>query len=269
MKENENVQANGAQAPGQNAPKKKSRVLNILVNTLLVIAIALGIFCSFTAFIAKSGNTVPSFFGFRPFAIQSDSMAPFFNKGDLVISKTCDTDALQVGDVITFWTVIQGERALNTHRIIAIEDGGTFRSFTTKGDNNSIEDGLTVHQSEVVGKYVTHIPGLGSVIDFLQTSKGFLLVIVLPCAIFFIYQLIVFFKALFAYQAEKTRLQYQAQYQAQAPVQAAPVQPAAPAPAAPEAPAPAPVPEAAPALEATPVPEAPAAPAEEKTDAQG
>jgi len=258
MKENENVQASGAQTPGQNAPKKKSKVLNILVNTLLVIAIALGIFCSFTAFVAKSGNTVPSFFGYRPFAIQSDSMSPFFNKGDLVISKTCDTDKLEVGDVITFWTVIQGQRALNTHRIIAIEDGGTFRSFTTKGDNNSIEDGLTVHQSEIVGKYVTHIPGIGSVIDFLQTSKGFLLVIVLPCAIFFIYQLIVFFKALFAYQAEKTRLQFQAQMQAQQPAApAAPVQPAAPAPAA-EAPA-------APA----PAAEAPAAVTEEKNEVQG
>ena len=243
MKQNANVQANGAAAAEQSvqqAPKKNNKVLNAIVNTLLVIAIALGIFCSFTAFTAKAGGGVPSFFGFRPFAIQTDSMAPFFNKGDLVIDRVVDDPStLQVGDVITFWTVIQGQRALNTHRIVAINDAGTFRTFTTKGDNNSIEDGLTVHESEVVGKYSTKIPGLGTFIDFLQTSKGFLLVIVLPCAIFFIYQLIVFFKALFAYQAEKTRVQFQAQMNAQAApaAAAAPAAPAAPAePAAPDMP---------------------------------
>ena len=224
MENNKKVQNETVQ---QKEPKKENKVLSTIVNVILVLAIALGIFCAFNAFIAKSGNSVPSFFGYRTFAIQSDSMKPFFSKGDLVIDKTVDPDTLEVGDVITFWTVIQGERALNTHRIIQIDDNGTFRNFITKGDNNSIEDGLTVHESEVVGKYVGHIKGFGSVIDFLQTSKGFLLVIVLPCAIFFIYQLIVFFKALFAYQAEKTRLQYQEQLKQQQAQTAAESSPAA------------------------------------------
>lgn len=202
------------QQGGKASPKNK--VLNSVINVVLVLAILLGIFCSFTAFIAKSGSGVPSFFGIRPFSIQTESMEPFFSKGDLIIDKVVkDAAELEVGDVITFWTVIQGERVLNSHRIIQIDDYENYLSFVTKGDNNSVEDSLTVHQAEVVGKYMTHIPGMGTVIDFLQTGTGFLLVIVIPCALFFIYQLIVFFKALFAYQAEKLRLQYQAEMKQQ------------------------------------------------------
>ncbi|MBR6522635.1 MAG: signal peptidase I [Oscillospiraceae bacterium] len=190
----------------------KGKVGNTIVNVILILAILLGIFCSFTAFVSKSGSGVPSFFGIRPFSIQTESMEPFFNKGDLIIDVAVkDPKELEVGDVITFWTVIQGERVLNSHRIVQIDDYENYLSFVTKGDNNTIEDSLTVHQAEIVGKYVAHIPGVGTVIDFLQTGTGFLIVIVIPCALFFIYQLIVFFKSLFAYQAEKVRLQYQAE----------------------------------------------------------
>lgn len=199
-------------APQGGKQTSRNKTVNTIVNIVLVLAILLGSFCSFTAFVSKSGGGVPSFFGIRPFSIQTESMEPFFSKGDLIIDKAVkDPAELEVGDVITFWTVIQGERVLNSHRIIQIDDYGTYLSFVTKGDNNTVEDSLTVHQAEIVGKYKTHIPGMGTVIDFLQTGTGFLLVIVIPCALFFIYQLITFFKVLFAYQAEKLRLQYQAE----------------------------------------------------------
>lgn len=195
------------------APKKENKVLNTIVNIILVLVILFAIFCGYSAYVTKAGSGVPSIFGIRVFAIQSDSMKPTFSKGDLVISKAIDDPSkLKVGDIITFWTVIEGERVLNTHRIVGIEDCGTYYSYTTKGDNNTIEDGLTVHSGEVVGKYVGHIPFLGSFIDFLQTSKGFFICIVVPIALFFIYYLVQFFKALFAYQAEKMRLQLETQY---------------------------------------------------------
>ena len=223
-------------APEAADTKPKKKVANIIVNVLLISVIVFGIFCSFTAFVSKAGSGVPSIFGIRPFSIQTESMEPFFSSGDLIIDTVVkDYSELQVGDVITFWTVIQGERVLNSHRIVQIDDYGTYLSFVTKGDNNSIEDAMTVHQAEIVGKYKTHIKGLGSMIDFLQTSKGFLIVIVIPCALFFIFEVISFFRALFAYQAEKMRLQFEAAAAAQAAAQpvaqpVAPVQPAAPAP---------------------------------------
>jgi signal peptidase len=190
--------------------------VNIAVNIILILAILFGIFCSFTAFVSKRGSGVPSFFGIRPFAIQSDSMAPFFFKGDLVLDTVVkDPKDLKVGDVITYWTVISGERVLNSHRITEITDMGTYLCFNTKGDNNTIEDAIGVHQAEIVGKYMTHIPKLGTVIDFLQTGTGFLIVILVPVFLFFVYHVVQFFKTLFAYKAEKMRLQIQKELEAQ------------------------------------------------------
>ncbi len=195
--------------------KKPKKALNTIVNIVVVLVIVFALFVSFSAFISKNGDGVPNVFGVSWFAIESDSMKPTFSKGDVIVdTKVTDPSTLKVNDVITFWTVINGERALNSHRIIQVEDYGNYYSFVTKGDNNTIEDGLTVHQSSVVGKYAFHIPGIGYVISFAETSIGFLVCIVLPCAILFIVEIVNFFKSLFAYKAEKTRLDYQAEVDA-------------------------------------------------------
>ena len=187
----------------------KDGVLNTVVNAVLVFAIILAALCTYVSFVSSSGNGVPSIFGFRPLSIQTESMYPELEPGDLAISVKCDVDELRVDDIITYWTVINGERVLNTHRIVDIYDGGSHLIFATKGDNNTIADPLTVHESEVIGKYSFKIPQLGKVFDFLQTSMGFLIVIVLPVFLFFIYHLVQFFKVLFEYQNIKNRIKYE------------------------------------------------------------
>ena len=82
-----------------------------------------------------------------------------------------------------------------------------FRS--TIGENNPDVDSLTVHESEVVGKYWFRIGGVGKVFDYLQTSTGFLLLVVVPVFIFFLFHLIQFFRVLFEYQNVKNRIKYE------------------------------------------------------------
>lgn len=193
-------------------PKKKNKVVSIIVDVILVLAIVFAVFASYSAYVATQGNDLPGLFGLKMASVQSDSMNPTFAKGDMVFCTAVkDPSKLEVGDIITFRTVINGEQAVNTHRIESISDGGTYRIFTTKGDNNTIADSLTVHENSIIGRYRFHLPKLGSAFDFLKTSTGFLVVIVVPVAIFFLWQLIQFFIALFAYQAEKVRQQYAAQ----------------------------------------------------------
>ncbi len=188
--------------------KKVNKGLDTLVNILLVAVVIFGIICSYTAFVSARGDGVPDLFGFRFFAIQSQSMEPTIMKGDLIVDTALKSfDDLEKGDVITFWTIISGERVLNTHRIVDITDNGNYLYFTTRGDNNTIDDALGVHQGEIVGKYLFAIPKLGDIISFLQTSMGFLLVIVLPVFLFFIYNLVQFFKVLLDYRMEKMKLQ--------------------------------------------------------------
>jgi signal peptidase len=62
-------------------------------------------------------------------------MYPTLEPGDLVIATEANPEELRVDDIITYWTVINGERVLNTHRITDIYDGGTHLIFATKGVN--------------------------------------------------------------------------------------------------------------------------------------
>ena len=45
-----------------------------------------------------------------------------------------------------------------------------------------------ISDGDIVGKYVGHIAKAGTLMDFLSSSTGFLIIIVLPMLLFFIYQ---------------------------------------------------------------------------------
>ena len=189
---------------------KAKRIVNAVINALLVLAIALAAMCTYVSYVSTSGNGVPSIFGVRMFSIQTESMYPTLMPGDLIFDVGVkDAGELRKDDIITYWTVINGERVLNTHRIHEIYDGGGYLIFATKGDNNTIADPLTVHESEVVGKYSFRIAGLGKIFDYLQTSTGFLIVIVIPVFLFFLFHLIQFFRVLFEYQNVKNRIKFE------------------------------------------------------------
>ena len=167
---------------------KAKKALNVVLSVVLWIIILLAAFFAFTTLATRNSNSVASLGGFTPLTVETESMSPTFNAGDLIIIKKVDPATLQVGDIITFHTIIENRYALNTHRINRIEEANGYRTYETKGDNNQISDRHVISDSDIVGKYVSRLPGFGKVINFLSTSTGFFIVIVLPMLAFFIYQ---------------------------------------------------------------------------------
>lgn len=195
---------------GEKPKRNVRKIVNTVINVILVIALVLAAVCTYISYVSTSGSGVPSILGIRVFSVQTDSMYPTLSPGDLIFDTAVDPADLDVGDIITYWTVINGERVLNTHTIHEIYDGGNTLIFATKGDNNDYQDPLTVHESEIVGKYTEHrITGMGKVFDYLQTSTGFLIVVVIPVALFFLFHLVQFFRVLFEYQNVKNKLLYE------------------------------------------------------------
>lgn len=186
--------------------EKKLKITNLVLDGILVIVILFTIAVSVTAYVSRAGSGVPSFLGIRPFAVQTESMRPEFQAGDLIIDTAVkDPTGLQVGDVITFWTVINSRRVLNTHRIEQIKDYGNFLAFITKGDGNPQPDETEVHQSDIVGLYQFRIPLLGKLVDLLKTGKGFFVCIVIPVFVFFLYNFYHLIKAWMEYNEAKRR----------------------------------------------------------------
>jgi len=196
-------------------PSKAQRIIGSVVNVVLVLAIILAVLATYVSFSTQQGSA-PAIFGLRLYSVQTTSMEPTLMKGDLVISTAVkDPKELKREDIITYWTVINGERVLNTHRIVEISVVSGSLGFTTKGDNNTTNDAQYVHQKDIVGKVgmigdkYTRLAGVGKVFDYLQTSQGFLLVVVIPVLIFLLYQLVQFFRVLFEYQNVKNRIKFE------------------------------------------------------------
>lgn len=215
---------------------KAKKAGTVVISVLLWVIILIAALYSITVLANKDGNNVASVAGFTPLVVQSDSMAPTFCKDDMIIIRKCDTQKLEEGDIITFHTVIDNKLALNTHRIVKIEEyENGYRSFTTRGDNNPADDTHILAEGDIVGKHVTTIPKLGKLMNFLSSSAGFLIVIVIPMFIFFVYQLYHLITVVLALKKATAleALEEQAKLQAQMQSQIQPAAPTAPAASAP------------------------------------
>ena len=168
--------------------KALKKGVTVIVSIALWGVILLAALFAFTTLATRDTANVSSLAGYTPMVVKTDSMAPTFYSGDLILIKKCDTSKLTEGDIICFHTIINNEYALNTHRIEKIDENENMRSYTTKGDNNAIADTHIISDGDIVGKYVGKLSKFGHVMDFLSSSMGFLIVIVLPMLLFFIYQ---------------------------------------------------------------------------------
>ena len=178
------------------AKKIVSIVLIVLVWAFLVFATLVTIL-TFVSVNAKDG--VPEIFGKSYVSVLTDSMdgdkPGSFKQGDLLIVDKVTEDeamALDVDDIVVFRVDLNGDgkEELNTHRIIEkrTTEGGIVY-FITQGDANVHED-EEIRHTDVIAVYDGHsrLAGFGNVTDFMQSSLGFFLIVVLPMALFFLYE---------------------------------------------------------------------------------
>ena len=184
------------------------KVVGIVINVILWLFVVFAALTTVVVFTGTSNNGVGNLFGYMSFSIQTQSMEPTIKAGDVVIGKEVDFNTLKEGDIITYWTTVDEQKILNTHRITkVISNGkGSVPSFKTKGDNNQIEDEYTVAAADIVAKYNSKISGLGKAVDLLETQKGFFICIVLPLILFFLYQLYHFIKVIVTVKQENAGL---------------------------------------------------------------
>lgn len=180
------------------------KVFNILINVLIVFVLIISVLVAALALTSKDSG-ISHILGYAPISVQSDSMVPTFAKGDLIISKMIDENTeLKVGDIITFETVIEGENAKNTHKIVKIEEEQGVTLYRTKGDNNPDLDEDPVLRESIYAVYTGNcLKGWGVGFDFIKSQNGFFFAVLLPMIIFFLYEAVRFVRNLVAYNREK------------------------------------------------------------------
>ena len=177
---------------------KKKRIFGIISSVLVVVILVFVALITFSIILSR-GKGYTSLFGSAYVAVQSDSMerdsydgfsypheVEGFNTGDLLrihILKDDEKGKMEVGDVVTFYFVKDGERQLNTHRVVGYagkDANGVISTYTLQGD----KPGAPLEQvsaSNIVGQYKGHrLAGLGKAVDFFHSPVGFFVCVVLP-----------------------------------------------------------------------------------------
>jgi len=184
------------------------KVFNIIKTTLVWMMVLLAVsMMIFTVISVTTFNRNDrSLFNYKMYIVNSDSMAATdFKAGALIMVKEVDPSTLKEGDIITFMsqdTNSFGETV--THKIRAIvEDAEGNPGFITYGTTTDVDDETIVTYPYVLGKYETHIPGLGTFFNFLKTTPGYFVCIFIPFMLIILYEGVKFFNLFRRYKKEQ------------------------------------------------------------------
>ena len=211
------------------AKNKKAKVKKIVTTSLTVAECLLVVFLLIVSILTMgttSSNTssVASnpITGNSLFPVLSDSMAPTFKKGDLVYGKQFSNDPTErkeqieslkgddtlgenKGDIIMYWSYVNGEEAVVTHRIrevreIITESGSITYGIYTRGDaeEDISTNVINISTDKIIAKYKGHVNGMGTVVYGLQSNTTLMFcVIVLPLIALFIWNGYSFIRLIF------------------------------------------------------------------------
>lgn len=181
-------------------------IKNVVTWIVVALAVAMMIFTIISATTLDRNNR--SLFGRKMFIVNSDSMkATDFAAGDLILVKEVDPKTLKEGDIISYTsTNTENFGKLVTHKIrklttTASGDPG----FITYGTTTGEDDKTVVTYPYIVGKYTGKIPKMGHFFQFLKTTPGYIVCILVPFMLLILSQ---------AYESIKLFKQYKSEQNA-------------------------------------------------------
>lgn len=159
-------------------------LLSIIWNIISKIITVIIIFICIIIVVQKVTNNKEAFLGFRIFRVQTGSMIPKYQIGDVILVKAKDVNKIKVGDDVTY----KGESGsvkgiLVTHRVIDIEENDGKRIFHTKGIANNLED-PTIEGSQINGVVQSKLYIITLICTLLNNKYVFYFCGVLPLTIY-------------------------------------------------------------------------------------
>lgn len=157
------------------SPPGRKRVRIIIYLILLLVILP----CFwFIAKVILNPSEIPSLGGYYLLTVESGSMSPAIDTGDMIIMKQVEYRHPQeaVGKIIAF----HSDEYIVTHRVTKAEEKDGQYLFYTRGDANNAEDKDPVKSGQIIGEYVVRLKGVGAFIWVLQSQEGIVGFIILP-----------------------------------------------------------------------------------------
>ena len=169
--------------------KKLTIIKNIFVWLMVALAVCMMIFTIVA--VNTFDRSDRSLFGYKAFIVLTDSMSKTdFSAGDLVLIKDVDPSTLKEGDIISYTsqnTSNYGETVTHKIRKLTTDAQGE-PGFITYGTTTDTDDEIVVTYPYVLGKYQTHITKVGTFFQFLKTTPGYIVCILIPFLILILMQ---------------------------------------------------------------------------------
>lgn len=161
------------------------KALKIIRSIFVWLMVALAVFMMIFTIVSVStfDRADRNLFGYKVFIVLSDSMSKTdFNAGDLVLVKAVDPSTLKEGDIIAYTsqnTSNYGETVTHKIRKLTTDANGE-PGFVTYGTTTDTDDETVVTYPYVLGKYQGRIPKVGTFFQFLKSTPGYIVCILVP-----------------------------------------------------------------------------------------
>ena len=197
--------------------------LNIALKVLTIIVVVFTVFMMvFTIFSVSTVNSDKgrTVFGYKFFIVLTGSMKEtevnkdldvHFNEGDIIIVKDLELEEkkqLKEGDIITF--VSGNEESFGktiSHMIKSVikDKNGNVTGYKTFGTATGAEDESPVEVSDVLGVYSSKLPKLGNFFNFVKSTKGYIVCILVPFLLLILYNGINCIRLFKKYKSEQNK----------------------------------------------------------------
>ena len=161
-----------------NSERKAGKVILWIIAALMLIA---ALFLISVAVVFSVGGDAPSVFGYNIYLVKTDAFDVVSN-GDAIITEKVNPDEINSGNIVIF--------SENDSVIIGETQSGTLNegiySFSIKDENGALH---TLTQSQIIGKAMYVSPILGTVVGFVSSPLGMLMIAIIPCFIIIAFEI--------------------------------------------------------------------------------
>ncbi len=165
-------------------------ISTVFVWVVVVFAVAMMVFTIVS--VNTFNRNDRSIFGYKAYIVLSDSMsATDFDAGDLILVREVeDPTALQPGDIIAYTSQNPdnyGQTVTHKIRSLTTNERGD-PGFITYGTTTNTDDETVVTYPFILGEYAFSLPKVGTFFQFLKTTQGYIVCILVPFLILILYQ---------------------------------------------------------------------------------
>lgn len=191
-----------AARPAARKPGTVLKVCRAVGNLLFIGLLLVMVVMVFSLVQSRMSGEPPKVAGYQTYIVIGGSMSPTFEIGSLAFLQPVDPQTIGVGDIITYRDPTGGS-SLTTHRVKAVHSDEGMPSFTTRGDANRVDDPVPVGADLILGKVQFTVPYAGHALNFAQTQRGLLTLVIIPGVLVIIFELRNLVRYAAAWEAEE------------------------------------------------------------------